>query len=96
MLEQSGCEPVSFSKLQKVQAVLHALHLSLMHPSHKHPRVTLPDLEVFVLRPQQVLCGNVRLSGHSKSYVGSSVRLRLDIQQIWAQEIELYTPSLLI
>ena len=63
MLAQSVCVPVSFTKLQQVEAVLHALHLSLMHPSHKHPGVTLPDLEVFVLRTQQVLHSNVRLSG---------------------------------
>ena len=68
MLEQSVCVPVSFTKLQQVQAVLHALHLSLVHPSHKHPCVTLPDLEVFVLGPQQVLHSNVRLSGRSEFY----------------------------
>ena len=51
MPEQSVRVPVSFTQLQQVQAVLHALHLSLMNPSHKHPRVTLPDLEVFILRP---------------------------------------------
>ncbi|KAA6420382.1 MAG: hypothetical protein FRX49_09544 [Trebouxia sp. A1-2] len=65
-LEQSVCAPVSFTKLQKVQAVLHTLHLSLMHPSHKYPCVTLPDLEVFVLRPQQVLCGKAPTMRQSK------------------------------
>lgn len=47
--------PVPFTQLQQVKAVLHPLHFSLMHPRYKHPRVTFPDLQVLILRPQQVL-----------------------------------------
>lgn len=48
--------PVPFSQLQQVKAILHAFHFSLMDARHKHPGVALPDLQVLILGPQQVLC----------------------------------------
>ena len=56
-LERAGWvkRPVSFPQLQQMQAVLHALHLLLMHPCYKHARVTLSDLQVLIFWSQQVL-----------------------------------------